>query len=121
MPDRHDSAVRGLAEACRIGDVAALRTALHADAVAVCDGGGSVPAVLGAIHGAADVADLVAGVLCGQPGTELTVEAVNGRAGLALRRGGRAIAVIAVRAAGARVATVWIVLNPAKLTGWHRR
>jgi RNA polymerase sigma-70 factor (ECF subfamily) len=121
MPDRHDSAVRGFAEACRLGDPAALRTALEADAVAVCDGGGSVPAVPGSIRGATDVADLVADLLCGRPGTELTIEAVNGRAGLALRRGGQALAVIAVKSAGTRVAVLWIVLNPAKLTGWHRR
>ncbi|HTF08797.1 MAG TPA: siderophore-interacting protein [Asanoa sp.] len=121
MLDRHDGAVRGLAEACRLGDTAALRTALDADAIAVCDGGGLVPAAPGSIHGAADVADLVAVLLCGQPGTELTIEAVNGRAGLALRRGGQANAVIAVKSTGARVAVLWIVLNPAKLSGWHRR
>ncbi|HEV7711778.1 MAG TPA: siderophore-interacting protein [Asanoa sp.] len=121
MLDRHENAVRGLADACRLGDPAALRTALETDAVAVCDGGGSVPGPPGSIHGAADVADLVADLLCGRPGTELTIEAVNGRAGLALRRGGQALAVIAVKSAGARVAALWIVLNPAKLTGWHRR
>ncbi|GIF51745.1 RNA polymerase sigma-70 factor (ECF subfamily) [Asanoa ferruginea] len=121
MLDRHDSAVRGLADACRLGDPTALRTALEADAIAVCDGGGAVPAALAPIHGATDVAALVADLLCGRPGTELTIEAVNGRAGLALRRGGQALAVIAVKSTGARVAVLWIVLNPAKLTGWHRR
>jgi hypothetical protein len=121
MLDRHDDIVRRFAEVCQLGDVAALRAALEPDAIAVCDGGGLVPAALGPVHGAEDVAQLVAVLLCGQPDTELTVEAVNGRAGLALRRGGQAIAVVAVKEVDASVAVLWIVLNPAKLRGWHRR
>ena len=46
---------------------------------------------------------------------EPTVEAVNGRPGLALRRGGRAVA---VRVSGARAAELWLVLNPVKLRHW---
>lgn len=79
-----------------------------------------MPAALGAIHGAEDVAQLVAVLLCGQPDTEVTVEAVNGRTGLALRRAGRAVAVVAVEAPDTLVTALWIVLNPAKLSGWHR-
>jgi SnoaL-like domain len=121
MLDQHDDVVRRFAEACQRGDIAALRAALDADAIAACDSGGLVPTAVGPIHGAQDVAQLVAALLCGQPGTELTIEAVNGRAGLALRRGGQAIAVVAVQAAGTKVTMLWIVLSPAKLRGWHRR
>jgi len=121
MLDRHDDVVRGLSEACLLGDVGAIRAALDADAIAVCDGGGLVPAAMGPVHGAEDVARLVAVLLCGQPDTELTIESVNGRAGLALRCAGRAVAVVAVKAVDAKVAVLWIVLNPAKLRGWHRR
>lgn len=112
-----DDVVRGFAEACRLGDIAALRAALEADAVAVCDGG-AVP--MTPLHGAAEVARLAAVLLCGQPDTELTVEAVNGRAGLALRRAGRAVAVVAVRTADTKIAALWFVLSPAKLRRWHR-
>lgn len=121
MLDRHDDVVRRFAEACRLEDIAALRAALHAEATVVCDGGGLVPAPLGQVHGAEDVARLVAVLLCGQPGAELSVEAVNGRTGLALRRAGRAVAVAGVGTDGRKVTAVWIVLNPAKLGGWHRR
>jgi hypothetical protein len=121
MLDRHDNVVRRFAEACRLGDIAALRDALDADATAMCDGGGVVPAPLGPIHGAQDIAMLVAVLLCGQPGAELTIEAVNGRTGLALRRTGRAIAVVGIGETASKVTAVWIVLNPAKLGGWHRR
>src|SRR5215469_18832176 len=121
MLDRHTNVVRRFAEACQLGNMAVLLDALDADAIAVCDGGGVVPAALGPIHGAQDVAELAAGLLCGQPDAELTIEAVNGRTGLALRRTGRAVTVVVVGTACSKVTTVWIVLNPAKLDGWHRR
>ncbi|MEV4343052.1 siderophore-interacting protein [Actinoplanes sp. NPDC049596] len=118
MPRPHDDVVRGFLAACRTGEIAALRAALHDDAVAMCDGGGAVLAALNPVLGADDVAGLVLVLLCG-PGTELTVEAVNGRAGLALRRAGRAEAVVAAESAGDLVSALWIVLNPAKLARWH--
>ena len=122
MLDRLDDVVRGFAEACLRDDIAAVRAALDADAVAVCDSGGQVPAAAGAVHGAEEVARLVAVLLCGRPpDMELAIESVNGRTGLALRRAGRAIAVVGLQEAGAKVTDVWIVLNPAKLNGWHRR
>jgi hypothetical protein len=116
MRNRHDDVVRGLAEACRPGDVTAIRAVLDARVVAVCDGGGP----RGAVCGTDDVALLIAALLSERSGGELTVEAVNGRSGLALRRAGRAVAVVAVSTAAARVAILWIVLSPAKLRRWHR-
>ena len=55
------------------------------------------------------------------PGTDLTIESVNGRAGLAIRRAGTAVAVIAVSCDEDWATTLWVVLNPAKLRGSHRR
>ncbi|WBB75858.1 nuclear transport factor 2 family protein [Micromonospora sp. WMMD1128] len=117
MSDAHDDAVRRLAAACRDGAVAAIGAALHPDAVAVCDGGGRVPAPAGPRHGAAEVARLLRALL---PGTQVTVESVNGRAGLALRQAGTAVAVIAVSRTEDAAAVLWVVVNPAKLRGWHR-
>ncbi|MET0414884.1 MAG: FAD-dependent oxidoreductase [Actinoplanes sp.] len=94
MPDQHDEAVQALAEVWRSGgDV-------NAGAALVCDGG--------------DLTDVPRG-----PGAAVTVESVNGRAGLAVRRDGRVVAVIAVRTAAGRVEELWIVLNPAKLRHWR--
>jgi RNA polymerase sigma-70 factor (ECF subfamily) len=121
MPDRHEDAVRRLAAACRPGIGAALLAVLDADAVAICDSGGSRPAPFGPVHGAEHVAHLLAALLGRQPDADLTVESVNGIAGLALRRSGRAVAVVGVATAGGRVTALWIVLNPAKLRAWHRR
>jgi RNA polymerase sigma-70 factor (ECF subfamily) len=39
--------VHRFAEVCQLGDIAALRAAVDADAIAVCDGGGLVPAAIG--------------------------------------------------------------------------
>jgi RNA polymerase sigma-70 factor (ECF subfamily) len=114
----HDDVVGRFAEACRLGDLAQIWDTLDTGAAATCDGGGVVPA-LGPFYGAEDVAQFAAALLRGRPGTDLTVESVNGRAGLALRRAGRALAVVAIETAGAGVTALWVVLNPAKLNGWH--
>jgi RNA polymerase sigma-70 factor (ECF subfamily) len=114
MPYVPDDVVRRLAAACRTGDVQAV---LDPDVVAVCDSGGCVPAPILPLHGAAEVAWLLHALL---PGNELTVAGVNGRAGLVLRRAGRAIAVIALTGDHGRVTALWVVLNPAKLQAWHR-
>jgi len=118
MPSDHDDVVRRLAAACHPGDVIAIEAVLGPDAVAVCDGGGRVPAPIRAVRGAAQVAQLLRALL---PGTGLTVESVNGRAGLVARRAGVAVAVIAVGCREDRATILWVVLNPAKLRGWHRR
>ncbi|WP_246606910.1 siderophore-interacting protein [Paractinoplanes toevensis] len=105
--------MREFVEACRASDLAAIRAALAAEVIAVCDG-------RGVVHGAGPVSGLVAELLCGQPGTSLTVESVNGSDGLALWRAGQALVVVAVDVAAARITALWIVLSPAKLRGWRR-
>ncbi|MBY8870702.1 nuclear transport factor 2 family protein [Micromonospora sp. PLK6-60] len=118
MPAGPDEAVRRLAAACHPGDADAIEAALHPDAVAVSDSGAPAPAAAQAARGAAGVARLLRALL---PGTDVTTESVNGRAGLVLRRAGVAVAVIAVSHDEARATALWIVRNPAKLRGWHRR
>jgi hypothetical protein len=118
MPRVPDDVVRRLAVACHTDDVIAIEALLDPDAVAVCDSGGRVPAPIRPVRGAAEVACLLRALA---PGTDLTVESVNGRAGLVIRQTGRAVAVIAVSCEENWAATLWVVLNPAKLRGWHRR
>jgi hypothetical protein len=112
MPAPHDDVVRRFAEACRTGDVAGL---LDAEVIALCDGAPG----LGPVHGAGEVGRLCEVLLCGRPGAELSVESVNGRPGLALRRAGQALAVVAVQPTETHVLALWIVVSPAKLTRWH--
>ncbi|MEV4511708.1 siderophore-interacting protein [Dactylosporangium sp. NPDC049525] len=117
MPRVHDEVVRRLAAACRTGEVIAIEAVLDPDAVAVCDSGGRVPAPIRPVQGAAKVARLLVALL---PGADLTIESVNGRASLVIRRSGTAVAVIAVSCGEERATALWVVLNPAKLRGWHR-
>ncbi|MEV0135772.1 hypothetical protein AB0H83_45935 [Dactylosporangium sp. NPDC050688] len=74
MPRVHDDVVRRLAAACRTGEVIATEAVFDVDAVAVRDGGG-VPAPIGPVRGAAEVARLLCALL---PGIDLTIESVNG-------------------------------------------
>jgi RNA polymerase sigma-70 factor (ECF subfamily) len=120
MLDRHTRVVRRFAAACESGDTAALEAVLAADAVVVSDGGGKVRAAVRPVHGASEAARFVAALLTGEPGTDFAVEPVNGRAGLVLRRGGQAVAVVSLSVAGVEVTAVWVVLNPDKLRSWHR-
>lgn len=116
----HDRVARRFAAACVTADVADLTALLAAEAVVVCDGGGKVRAPVRPIRGATGVARFVASLLAGRDGDVLAVEPVNGRAGLTLRRAGRAAAVVSVSIAGDEITALWIVLNPDKLHGWHR-
>jgi hypothetical protein len=113
MRHRSDDVLRRFAQACRSGDTAAVRAALTPEAIAVCDG-------IGVVHGRADVARLAGLLLVERPQITVTGESVNGRPGLALRRLGRVITVIAAGTAGNRITALWIVLDPAKLHAWRR-
>lgn len=125
-----DDAVYRLAEAIRSGEAVAVQKLLCTEAAAVCDSAGLIPALTGTFHGTQDVARLVTLIASVVPHADLTVEAVNGRSGLVMRRAaGEAVAVVAVETseasetgatseAGIRV--LWIVLNPDKLSRWHR-
>jgi hypothetical protein len=112
MHPRSNDAVVRFGEACRAGDLDAVRDTLAADVIAAYDG-------VGLVHGATDVARLAVMLLSG-PSSVMTPESVNGRLGLALRHRGRAAAVLAIEITGARITTLWIVLDPAKLHAWHR-
>jgi hypothetical protein len=95
----HERAAQAFATACRVGDLPALRQLLATDATVVIDGGGT--------HAAR----------C--PGV-LSVEQVNGRPGIAVRRADDVVAVISLSVRGARITAVWIVVNPDKLRRWQQ-
>ncbi len=113
-----ESIAHEFATACGAGSVGALRSMLAPQAVVVSDGGGQVAAALRPVRGADAVARCVTELLSLQPGTALTVQAVNGQAGVVQRRAGEVVAVVSLTVTGAKVAAVWIVLNPDKLRHW---
>jgi hypothetical protein len=110
--------VHRFATACRAGSVGAVRSMLASEVVAVSDGGGQV-AALSPVRGADQVARCVTELV--GPETVLSVEAVNGEPGVVLRVVGGVVAVLSLKVTGAKVSTVWIVLNPDKLRHWRSR
>lgn len=113
----HDRATRRFATACRDGDVPALRDLLSSEFMVTTDHGGNVRTPGAPIRGPADVLRFLAAVSGGLP-AHLTVEQVNGRSGIVLRRAGETLAVVVLGVTEAKVVAVWIVLNPDKLRRW---
>jgi RNA polymerase sigma-70 factor (ECF subfamily) len=111
-----DAIVREFATACDAGSIEVVRAMLTPNAVAVSDGGGKVTAALSPARGADAAARCVTELL--QRGTAVSVEPVNGQAGVVLRRGGIVVGVVSLGLTGAKVSAVWIVLNPDKLRYW---
>lgn len=101
---------------------AGIEACLAADVVALCDGGGLPDVPASPVLGATEVARLLLDVLKPGGGAVLTVESVNGKPGIVARSpAGTAHAVVAADCSPAQVTTLWLVLNPHKLTRWHRR
>ncbi|MEV8376148.1 hypothetical protein AB0P21_25635 [Kribbella sp. NPDC056861] len=120
MLRQHDRVVHRFASACAERDLATVEGMLTADITVIADGGGKVRAPITPIHGAAEAARFVTALLADQQSLALTLEPVNGRLGLTLRRAGRACAVICLSTDGSEVTAIWIILNPDKLRRWHR-
>jgi hypothetical protein len=105
-----------LIAALRSGQVEPL---LAPGAVLVSDGGGQVAVPLQPVHGVGEIARVIT-VHCTRPGADLSVERANGRPAIVVRRSGRAQAVLCLDVADEVVTHLWLILNPAKLTAWHR-
>jgi len=118
-PDEVDPLVHRFALACTTGDVRALRATLAEDATVITDAGGNLRTSPHPLQGADQVAAYVSTLLTRRPGTNLTTEPVNGHPGLVLRNATQAIAVITLTTTPTHIATIYIVLNPKKLTPWH--
>jgi hypothetical protein len=110
--------VHRFATACRAGSAGAIRSLLAPEVIAVSDGGGQVFAAPDPVRGVAQVAQCVTDLLGVHPDLALTVEAVNGQPGVVLRGADGVVAVVSLKVTGAKVAAVWIVLNPDKLRHW---
>jgi hypothetical protein len=118
-PDVADPLVCRFALACTTGDVRALRATLADDATVITDTGGNLRTAPHPVRGADEVATYLTTLLTRRPGTHLTTEPVNGHPGLVLRHTTQAIAVITLTTTPTQITTIYLVLNPTKLTPWH--
>lgn len=119
-PDAQRRLVEGFLAAAREGDLAVLTSMLTEDAVYVGDGGGVVSAALKPIHGAPQVARLMAGLTAraiapGGPPMRFALEWVNGEVGLLAWEGDRLTTVMVFACGGGGIAAIHVVRNPAKL------
>ncbi|XMA35874.1 RNA polymerase subunit sigma [Streptomyces albogriseolus] len=116
---QHDVMAHAVRRACAEEDEALLASLLAPDATAVFDGGGKVRALVGPVHGDAQVARTVLRLLARHPRTTLDTHSVNGRTGLVVRYEQQVAAVISLDVADHHVVQVWVVLNPDKLRSFN--
>ncbi len=114
----HDEAVRAFLAATRSGDLASLMRVLAPDVELRSDGGGVVSAARNAVLGTDRVARFVLGVMAKQPRLQLTELQTADGLGYRLTLDGQFYGVISFGVERGRVAGVWLVLNPAKLSSW---
>jgi RNA polymerase sigma-70 factor (ECF subfamily) len=114
----HDEAVRAFLAATRSGDLESLMRVLAPDVELRSDGGGVVSAARNAVLGTDRVARFVLGVRAKQPRLQLTELQTADGLGYRLTIDGQFYGVISFGVERGRVADVWLVLNPAKLSSW---
>lgn len=118
-PDVHAKLLRAFCEAAASGDVSALAGLLRADAIAISDGGGRKTAALNPIKGADKIIRFLIGIAGKNAGRELRVVPmlINGSAGALLFLDGEVdhTLSVAIDAAQAKIAAIYVVRNPDKL------
>ncbi|MEV7092621.1 RNA polymerase sigma factor SigJ [Amycolatopsis sp. NPDC051045] len=111
--------VRAFKLAWEARDIERLVGLLDPEATAVADGGGLAAAVRHPIEGREEVARYAVDLTGRIPALTLVETTVNGRPGLAARRDGAVVAVMAFEVAGEAVRRIWAVRNPEKLRLWQ--
>lgn len=100
-------------------DIAALIGLLDPDATAVADTGGLVNAAPGPIEGAESIARYCVALAALTPGNlEIMERTVNGQPGLVILQEGVTVTVFAFGLARDRIARIWAIRNPDKLSRW---
>ncbi|WP_449407037.1 RNA polymerase sigma factor SigJ [Microbacterium maritypicum] len=114
----HDRVVRAFQEATRTGEVAGLVSILAPDVELRSDGGGVVRAARNVVSGADNVARFLLGIAAKHPELTMEEQPRGDGVGLVFRDGVEVQSVMDFRVEDGRIARLWIVLNPAKLTQW---
>jgi RNA polymerase sigma-70 factor (ECF subfamily) len=119
--EKHAEVVEQFWAACAGGDLTGLLRLLDPEVVTRVDGGGKVRAALNPIRGADRVARFLLGALSKQAELRATLETVNDRAGMVFRLHGTVIGVVSFDVKHDRIADVWLVMNPDKLSTFTPR
>lgn len=116
--DEHDRAVRAFLRAAQAGDVRQLVRVLAPDVELRTDANGLFTAARNVVEGPDRVARLVLGVGAKMPELVPRLEPVGDALGVVFRTDDVVTGVMTFHVEHDRVTDVWIMLNPAKLTGW---
>lgn len=114
----HDAVLRAFTAAAAGGDLSALIALLAPDAELRSDGGGVVSAARNVVAGADRVARFVLGIMAKQAGARFEEQALPDGLGYGFGEDDALRGIVSVRVVDGRIADVWIVMNPAKLTAW---
>ncbi|WP_234983464.1 RNA polymerase sigma factor SigJ [Demequina sp. NBRC 110053] len=117
--ERHDAVAAAFAASTGTGDFEALVALLDPEVTLTSDGGGKVSAARRPVHGAANVARFILGVLTQRP--QVTVDPITTADGLGfvVSEDGVVDTVMVLGVRGERVSDVWLMRNPDKLTSWR--
>lgn len=118
-PGQGERLTREFVEACAAGDMDGLLALLAEDVTLWSDGGGKTRAARNPIHGAADVARFLLGILRkAPPGLAVRPARINGSPGLVGHFGdGSPQSATTFGFAGGRISEIRLVVNPEKLEG----
>jgi len=106
----HHRAVHELRVAAQSGDTERLASLVKPGVAVVVESGQTDAPEIRMVSGAYDAVALLRHGLAVQPGLTVVERAVNGQAGLVLRRGGRQTAAVTVDFSGRLIGSVWIRL-----------
>lgn len=116
--ERHDALVHAFATACANGDLSALTAVLDPNVTLLSDGGGRVSAARRPVLGADRVARFLLGLAAKRPSAVTVPVGTADGIGFLIREGGEPTALMVLRVADDRIADVWMIRNPEKLTQW---
>lgn len=115
----HDAVVRAFEAACLTGDLNALVRVLDPAVVLRSDGGGFVSAARKPVTGAENVARFLLGILTKRPQATVVQHMTGDGLSFATVENGVVFGLVTLSVIDDRIADVWIMMNPAKLSLWR--
>jgi RNA polymerase sigma-70 factor, ECF subfamily len=110
--------VKDFKQAWEARDIGALIGILDAEATAIADSGGLVPAHLLPLEGSEQIARTYVDIVGKAPNLTILERTVNGQPGLVAQLDGVTVTVYAFDIVGDRIQRIWAVRNPEKLRIW---
>jgi RNA polymerase sigma-70 factor (ECF subfamily) len=115
----HAGAVDALIDAWSEPDARRVAALLTRRAILTIDTGGVVPGLAGTRMGRTAVASALLGLSRAHPHSALERREANSAPVIAIRSGGRIVAVVLLSKRGGAIDELWAVVNPDKLAHWN--